>query len=320
MSLPTISTTEAAVWIPTIIAQKSLGRLPSFMNLAKTVSRNFDWTPATVGTTVQVPQRGTLVANDKVAGQNFTRQNPSGTEIPVVLNKHKEVTFSIDDVSKVVVNQDLQEGYGNDAAIALAESLETELSKLYAGVNSVLNLDKTSFDTIDTSILGVRQYFVTQKVPRVEQKWAYIDSTVVNTLLAQDKYSRYDALGNFISNMGLGNGGAGSAESPIMSGAVTKIYGILFFESQIVQTTGSPAVYQNLVYTTNGIVLATRPLSDVPAGMGAITDVIMDSDIQVGLRTIAHYDADSGAFILTLDCLFGCAVLDQRRITVLTSH
>lgn len=320
MPLPVIDTTQGAAWIPTIIAQKSLGRLPAYLNLAKTVSRNFDWTPTTVGTTIQVPKRGALVANDKVSGNSFTRQNPAGTQIPVTLNKHKEVTFSIDDVTEVVVNQDLQNGYGEDAAIAIAEAVETELAKLYASVNNVVNLDVSSATTIDNSILAIRRYFVTQQVPRVEQKWAYIDSTVVNTLLKQDKYSRYDALGNFVGLMGQGNQQPQGQGSPIMEGAVTKIYGIYFFESQLTQTVGSPAQYQNIVYTTNGLILATRPLRDVPQGYGAVTNVIQDPDIQMGIRTIAHYDADTGAFVLTLDCLFGVAVLDQRRVTLLTSN
>src|SRR5665213_975105 len=126
------------------------------MNLAKTVARDSDWTPATVRQVIQVPKRGALVANDKVSGSVYTLQNPTGTNISVTLNKHKEVTFAIDDVAKVVQNQDTQEGYGDDAAIALAESVEQSIAALYPSVSAVKDLITSTAATIDTSILGVR--------------------------------------------------------------------------------------------------------------------------------------------------------------------
>jgi len=321
MSQPVFDTTTNAVFIPTIIAQKALGRFPSYMNLAKTVARDSDWTPATVGQVIQVPKRGALVANDKVSGSVYTLQNPTGTNISVTLNKHKEVTFAIDDVAKVVQNQDTQEGYGDDAAIALAESVEQSIAALYPSVSAVKDLITSTAATIDTSILGVRKYFVDQKVPLVEQKFAYVDSSVVNTLLSQDKYTRYDALGNAVALMAQGNnaGSPTNGNSPILTGKITRIYGIDFYESQNIQTSGSPVAYHNLVYTKNAFILATRPLADIPAGYGAVAQVVNDEDINMTLRAFMRFDGDLGAFKVTIDCLFGTTVLDQRRCVLLES-
>lgn len=322
MAQNVFDTTTNASFIPTIIAQKALGRFASYMNLAKTVSRDFDWTPATVGQVIQVAKRGALVANDKTSGNVFTLQNPSATNVQVTLNKHKEVTFALDGVAKVVQNQDTQEGYAEDAAIALAESVEQAIASLYPSVNSVIDLITTSAATIDTSLLNVRKYFSNQKVPLLEQRYAYVDPSVVNTILNQDKYSRYDALGNAIvqvaQNMQSGSGNMPDTV-PVQSGRLTRIYGIDFFESQNVQTSGSPVAFHNLVYTKNAFILAARPLADVPQGYGAITAVINDPDINLGIRSIMHYDADLDAFKLTLDMLFGVQVLDQRRCTLLES-
>lgn len=314
-------TTQNAVFIPTIIAQKALGRFASFMNLAKTVARDFDWTPATQGQTIQVAKRGTLVANDKTSGNVFTLQNPAATNISVTLNKHKEVTFALDDVTKVVQNQDTQEGYAEDGAIALAESVEQAIAALYPSVNSVIDLIVTNASTIDTSLLNVRKYFANQKVPMLEPRFAYVDPSVINTLLNQDKYSRYDALGQFLNQYANQQPDvAGSAlGSPIVEGKLLRIYGIDIFESQNVQTSGSPVAYHNLVYTRNAFILASRPLADVPTGYGAVSAVIQNEDIQMGLRSLMHYDADLGAFKLTLDILFGVSVLDQRRVTLFES-
>lgn len=322
MGQAVFDTTTNASFIPTIIAQKALGRFASYMNLAKTVARDFEYTPAKEGQTIQVAKRGTLVANDKTSGNVFTLQNPTATNVQVVLNKHKEVTFAIDDVAKVVQNQDTQEGYAEDATIALAESIESEIAKLYPSVNSVIDLITTTAATIDTSLLNVRKYFSSQKVPLLEQRYAYIDSSVVNTLLNQDKYSRYDALGNAIvqiSQNAASGSGTMPSTVPVQSGRLTRIYGIDFFESQNVQTSGSPVAYHNLVYTKNAFILAVRPLADVPDGFGVKSVVLNDPDVNVGLRGLFHYDGDLGAFKLTLDVLFGTTVLDQRRCTLLES-
>jgi hypothetical protein len=298
-----LNNTTNAAFIPTIIAQKAIGRLPSYLNLARTISRDSDWTTATVGTVLQVPVRGAVSANDKVAGVNFTKQNPTATNVSVTLNKHKEVTLTLDDVTKVVQNQDTQDGYAEDGAIALAEAVEDTIAALHSGITNVLTFDATSATTIDQSMLRIRRFFTTQKVPKTEQRHFYVDSTVFNKLLETDKYSRYDARGDGKS---------------ITDGQVIRTYGLEISESQMVQTTGSPVAYHNLAYTKNAMVLANRPLP-APQGFGGRYAIVNDESVKLSLRTLFWYNADLGAHQLTLDLLFGVAVVDQRRIVEVES-
>lgn len=299
-----LNNTTNAEFIPTIIAQKALGRFASYMNLAKTVSRNFDWTPTTVGATINVPIRGTVSANNKVAGSSFTLQNPTATSVSVTLNKHKEVTLLLDDVTAVLQNQDTLAGYAEDSAIALAEAVEEEIASLHAGLTHTVTMDYTSDATKNTGMLNIRKFFVDQKVPKLEQKYLYADSTLINELLEVDRFARADALGK-----------AGVIES----GALMNIYGINIFESQNIQVSGSPVAYHNLAYTKNAFVLATRPLPSVPAGHGAISTVVVDPDTNVGLRVVSSWDTDLGGMKITLDLLFGVAILDQRRVVEVES-
>ncbi|MFA5768346.1 MAG: P22 phage major capsid protein family protein [Bacteroidales bacterium] len=298
-----LTTTENAVFIPTIISQKCIQRFPSYLNLAKTVSRDSDWTTATVGTTIRVPKTGAVVANDKTAGELFTKQNPTGTDVYVTLNKHKEVTITIDDVAKVVENQDTQNRYAEDGAIALAEAVEAELAALHPSIENTISFDATSATTIDTSMLNIRKFFTEQRVPQLEQKYLYVDSSVYNDLLATDKYSRYDARGN---------------GSSITDGSVIRTYGIETHESQMVETSGSPVAYHNLAYTKNALVLASRPLPK-PMSNGVASAVLNDPRIGLSLRSLFWYNGDLGAHQLTLDLLFGVAILDQRRIVEVES-
>lgn len=299
-----LNTTTHAKFIPTIIAQKALGRFASYMNLAKTVSRDFEWTPATVGQTINVPVRGSLVANSKTAGSVYTLQNPTATDVSVTLNQHKEVTMVLDDVAAVVQNQDTLAGYAEDAAIALAESVETAIAALHTSLTHTVTFDATSDTTKNTAMLNIRKFFTDQKVPKLETKYLYADASMINELLEVDRFARADALGK-----------AGVIES----GALMNIYGLNVFESQVVQVSGSPVAYHNLAYTKNAFVLATRPLPAVPAGHGAVSTVIQDPDTNVGLRVVSSWDTDLGGMKITLDLLFGVAVLDQRRVVEVES-
>lgn len=292
------NTTNAAL-IPTIIATKALQRFPSYLTLAKNVSRDSAWVTTSQGATIQIPKTGAVVANDKVAGNVFTKQNPTATNVSVTLDQHKEVTFAIDDVTKVLENQSSIDRYADDGAIALAEAVESSLARLHTGITNSVKWDRTSATTIDNCMLLIRKRFTDQKVPKNEQKYMYVDSTVYNDLLGTDKFSRYDARGT---------------GEQITTGQVIKAYGMEISESQLIDYTGSPGAYHNLAYTKNAFVIATRPLPAAMVGSGAITSVINDESIQMSMRTIFHFDADLGAHVLTLDLLYGVALIDQRRV------
>lgn len=298
-----LNNTTNAVFIPTIIAQKALQRFAAYMNLARTVSRDSAWTTATQGATIQVPKTGAVSANDKTAGVNFTKQNPTGTNVSVTLNKHKEVTFTIDDVTKVLENQDTQMRYAQDGAIALVEAVESDLLALHPSVENTVTWDRTSATTVDVSMLRIRKYFTENKVPKLEQRQLYVDATIYNDLLSTDKFSRYDARGT---------------GEQITSANVMKAYGMDVWESQLIPTSGSPVAYHNLAYTQNALVLASRPLPR-PEGFGGNYAVINSPEIGLSLRTLFWYNADLGAHQLTIDLLYGVAILDQRRIVEVES-
>lgn len=306
-----LNDTTNAQFIPTIIAQKALGRFGAYMNLAKTVSRDFEWTASTVGKTISVPKRGALVANSKSAGNSVSLQNPTATNINVVLNQHYEVSFAIDDVTAVLQNQDTMAGYAEDAAIALAEQVEVSITSLYPSFtfDDTMPSSPTAAQ-VDSTLLILRKYFTNQKVPRLETRYLYCDPSLVNTILTQDRYSRYDALGRVGANIE-----TESDSQPIMR----PIYGFTIFESQNIQSSGSPAAFHNIAYTKNAFILASRPLPDIPAGYGAVSTVIADDDINVGLRVVSSYDSLNLGIQMTLDVLWGVSILDQRRVAGLDS-
>lgn len=299
------NTTNAA-FIPTIIAQKALGYFGAYMNLARTVGKDFDWTPATFGKVIQIPKRGALTANSKASNANVVVQNPTATNINVTLSNHYEVTFGIDDVTKVLENQNVLVGYGEDAAKVLAEEVESSLAGTYAGLtNSVITFDTTSAATIDSSVRLIRKYFTDQKVPKMEERNVYFSSYGYNALLGVPEYVQ-------AQNLGLTGG---TDRTPIVTGSVLNIMGLNFWEGQLVPNTGSSptSIDHNVAYTRDAFVLAARPLPDVPAGYGAVSEVIASEDVGLGFRVVSSFNPQQLAMQVTLDVLYGVATNDIRR-------
>ncbi|HYD35539.1 MAG TPA: P22 phage major capsid protein family protein [Vitreimonas sp.] len=299
-----LNNTTNAVFIPTLIANKALGRFSSYLNLGKTVARSSDYVTAQVGQVIQVPKRGTLSANDKTAGNEYTKQNPTATNVSVTLNKHKEVTIAIDDVTKVLENQNTLDGYAEDAAIALAEAVEDELASLHSSLTNTVSFDATSSATKKASLLALRKRFVDNKVPKVENKYLYVDPSVMNELLEEADFTQQQTIGQ--------------AQNTI-EGRVMRLYGFDIFESQSVKRSGSPGSLHNLAYTRDAFVLASRPLPQVGPGLGTVSTVVNSEDVGLSLRVNMRYDGSIGAHIVTLDLLFGVAVLDTRRVVELES-
>jgi hypothetical protein len=296
--------TTNANFIPTIIAQKALGRFASYMNLARTVAKDFEYTTAREGQVIQVPKRGTLSANAKTQGSNVTLQNPTATNISVTLNQHFEVSFQLDDVTKVLQNQNTMDGYAEDAAIALAEKVETYIAALHPSITNTVTFDATSTATKKAQLLALRKRFVDNKVPKLETKYLYLDATVVNELLEEADFTQMQTIGS---------------AAPTTEGALMKLYGFEIFESQNVQTSGSPVRYHNLAYTKDAFILAFRPLPQDGNGHGVVQTVVFNPDIGLGLRATMGYDKDTLGMQLTLDILFGASILDTRRVVELES-
>ena len=307
--MPYMDNTTNAAFIPTIIANKALGYFGAYMNLAKTVATNWDYSPATQGATIQVPKRGALTANSKSSNGSVTVQNPTATNISVTLNQHYEVTFGIDDVASVLQNQDTQSGYAADAALVLAEKIEGAVAGLYASLTATpIVMDFTSDTTADNSMRLVRKYFTDQKVPKIEQRQFYTGSSTYNGLLGVQKFT-------MAQNLGLNNQGQNGPTSPIMTGSLLDIYNMQVFESQQAVSTGTTPniVEHGIAYTKDAFILASRPLPQVPTGYGAVSEVINDDNTGLGLRVVGSWNPNMTALQLTLDVLFGVAVNDNRR-------
>ncbi len=124
----TIDVTQAQYFIPELWSQRALEILRAKTVLAGIVSQDTSADGFRVGDILHIPYPGTFSANDKAAGTAVTMQQPAnGTEVQVTLNKHKEVTFVIEDIAQAQASQELMSRYVTSAVVALADQIEKDI-------------------------------------------------------------------------------------------------------------------------------------------------------------------------------------------------
>lgn len=291
-----------ANFIPEIVANQALGALGGYLNLGRTVARDTELTPQRVGDIIHVPKRGTLSANSKQRGNPVTRQNPTADVVNVPLDEHWEVTFGEEDFAASVQQGDVVPGYITDAVIVLGEKIETSLATLATSLTHSLTAGAGS-NTPFEDFIDVRADLVGRKVPQLAPRYAYVHPDFVAQLLREA--SVLDPK-------------VGTTERALTQGAISRVAGFDVFEGQLVVSDGSPAKKQNIFYLRNAFVLATRPLRAIDGSLGAQSATLQDEN-GIALRVIRSYNPDELAIQITLDVLFGTAVLDDRLATVLES-
>jgi hypothetical protein len=125
--------------LATIIAAQALGYLKANTVMARLVARDWDNEVATHGQTIKIPYGGSLSVNDKAADTVVTLQTPSDSVYTVTLNKHKEVSFLIEDIGRALARPDWLAQYMSDGMAVLAEQIDSDLTALYSGFSQTVD-------------------------------------------------------------------------------------------------------------------------------------------------------------------------------------
>lgn len=100
------------------------------------------------GDTVRINTISGLVANTKQQNLPVSLQTPSETQVVLTIDKHKESSFLIEDVLKVQANRALRDDYTKEAAFAITNSVETDLTGLFSGFANTTGTYNTAI-TVD---------------------------------------------------------------------------------------------------------------------------------------------------------------------------
>lgn len=285
--------------IATVIAAEALGYLKANTVLARLVNRDFDNEVATHGQTITIPFTGSLSVNDKTADTEVTLQTPSDSAVSVTLNKHKEVSFVIEDIGRALARPNYLASYMEDAMKVLSEQIDGDLAALYSGfsqsIDATLGLGEDDFRE-------ARRLLNAAKAP-IGQRYAVLHEDAEYEALGIERVVNRDyteSLGSMAANAFTG-----------------RFAGFDIFMDQKIATATSEA--KNMFFHRNALVLATRPLPPPPQNSGVIQSV-MDED-GIGLRVLISYAHKSLGVLVTVDVLYGVAELrDSHGVVVRTTE
>lgn len=288
-----VTVTEYAGFIPEIWAASALGYLKKNTVMARLVNRNFESQFQGVGDIINVPRRGTLSVNDKAANTGVTLQTPTADTIPLTLNKHKEVSFLVEDIAKAQANQDGIAGYIEDGIAKIAEAVDTDILALYSGF-STTPIDATGGPS-DLAGVGVRSATVIEanrllNVAKAPTSPRYIvwHPSAEAEILDKEKFTSSDF---------------GDPGTAVRDAVVGRKFGFTHLMSQNVPTTGGEC--KNLAFHPDAIMMAFRPLPPPPEGTGARA-VTMSED-GFGVRILYGYNMQYLGLQVTIDVLYGVA-------------
>ncbi len=293
-----VTVTLAADFIPEIWAATALGYLKANTVMARLVNRNFENLIQSQGDIIHIPQRGSLSVNAKAANTAVTLQVPASSKIDLTLDKHKEVSFLVEDIARAQSNQDIIAGYVQDGMMKMAEQIDSDLLALYSGF-STTPVDATggSGGITAATVTEARRLLNDAKAPQTDRYIVWHQDAEMD-LLGVEKFTSSD----------FGDNGDAVREA-----IIGRKYGFSHFMDQIVVESGGEA--KNLAFHRDAIVMASRPLPPPPEGSGAKAVTMSEDGFSV--RVIYAYNPTYLGVQVTLDCLYGVAELRDNHAVVI---
>ena len=292
-----IGTTQLGDSIPTIVAAEALGYLKAHCVMARLVNRDYDNDVAQYGQTVDIVYTTSAAsAQDKSAATVVTKQQLADSKYSVTLNKHKEITVSVEDPARVMSRPNWLERYLADNIMILAQQVDTDLAALYSGLSQSID---ASAGLGEDDFREARRLINSAKAP-LQNRFLVLHEDAESEALAIERVVNRDYAESL---------GKMAADS-----YVTRIYGFDTFMSQNIPVS---TTVKNLAFHRDAMILASRPLPQAPAGMGVLQSV-MDED-GLGLRVTVSYDHDFLSVLMTVDFLYGVAEMRDAFGVVITT-
>lgn len=273
------------VFKPELWSSITLDALFPRMPLAGIVNRSFSAELANQGDTVHTRIPGTFTAAD-FDETNFVASDVNATDVPIVMNKHKHVTFSLSDKERSLSLPNLIEIYAVPAAEAIAQVVETELVEQIALLTASVGAAGVPNNTVALLCTDVKEKFDGMFIPRGDRYIALNgkDENYFNQLFYQA----------FVS---------GDASQQTTGELGTK-FGMRYVGSDLLATGLSAG------FSKNAIALASRQLA-VPTAPGAA--VYTDQFNGIGMRASVWYNPEKMRTYVRLDLLFGTKLISQAR-------
>ena len=281
----TVGVTQLDQSTPTVVAAQALGYLQANTVFAQLVARG-DWDDkvAQCGDTVKTRLPGALTANDKAGGTAEMFQSPADTGVTVTLDKHKEVSFTIEDIARL----DVPNGYIEDAVKGIAEAIDSDIAGLYSGLTQ--SGDATA-GLGEDDFRNARRKLNAAKAPNADRSFV-LSASAEYELLGIDKFINRDLDGAFVGRF-------------------------MGFDCYMSQNVTFSTDWKNIAFHKNAFVLVSRPLPRAPDGSGVAESVLSEGGMS--LRVTMSDSADHLGVKTTIDCLYGVKELRDNHGVVVTT-
>lgn len=259
-----------------------------------------------VGASVRIPMVGGLTAGNKTANSQSAIQANTSTKYDIPITTFKTVDVLVEDYGMLFVNPTYAQDLVREAMNAIVTAVETAVIANYASAGSQLGTPEAG-----ASANLVRA--IAKKAS--ELKWG---SAVKNVVWGNE--GTFSLLADTIFTASLSSAGDVSG---IRQGKIGQLYGLQNYTSNLMPAvTGSPDAEHALAFRSGGIGIAfcDMSLQNLPEAYASgvsmrAMDIKDDNGKPVySARVIFGYNQLYKGMLLTVDTLFGTAVLDSNRV------
>lgn len=273
-----MTTTTGTAFIPEVWSLEVLRAAENALVMAGLVKR-FDSMVTKYGDTINIPNLTNLTASDKSASTQVTLQSPTETTTQILINKHKESSFLVEDILKVQSMYDLMSEYTSKAGESIARAIDTDLLGEYSNFTNT-DVGTYGSDITDPVILAAIEQIDLANAPN-EDRYFVIYPTQKTALMKIDKFVKVDSMGEYQEPTIVRKG-------PPSRYKWGDIYGIpVFWTKQVKQTAGTPTQTHNILFHKEAIALALQqaPRTQSDYIIEYLSTVVV-VDVIYGVKTI----------------------------------
>jgi hypothetical protein len=274
-----------------IIAKEALMVLRNNAVMANLVHRDYsNEYVAGVGDTITIRKPATFTANE-FAG-SIEVQDANETGVPVVMNKHLDVSFA---VSSKELTMDIAD-FSAQFLVPAMQAFQDKIDGYLLAEAAAIKNKHTATEDIKSDVVDTRAFLTKNAAPLTDRRFVYSSETETE-LLKTDLFVSAEKVGD-----------AGTA---LREASLGRKYGMDFYVDQNADAAGIGGV----AFHKNAFALVTRPLA-LP--MGNENASIVDFD-GFGLRVVRSYDINTKKDTISIDMVCGVKTLDEKLAAVLTA-
>ena len=300
----------STIYPPEIWAIESLMVLRDNLVMAGLIHRDFEAAVAQAGDTVRTrkPQKLTVQSFSAQSGTNanlelLAVENLNSREVTVVLNNHKYTSFIVEDRDEATSIKDLREEFIIPAIDPISQQVDDDIFTEYT-----TGADYTGTDTM-TSVangtVGLNASMTENDIIAARKQLNTTQCPQPGRVMVLGTDHEADLLGRSLFHQANTAGTSAALREALLGRA----FGFTIYYSQNVPTASdTDSTPQSIAFQKNVMALVTRPLPQVPAGLGASSSTqVLDN---IGIRVTNSYEHRAKGVVVSFDILYGVQTLD----------